>query len=67
MIQAELAPARYRGGLAGLQQFMLSWGYFAAQWIGYGSSFSKTTFQWRFPLCMASVRVEICKFSKLII
>jgi MFS family permease len=34
--QSELAVARDRGKLSGLLQFMLSWGFFAAQWIGYG-------------------------------
>ncbi|KFZ14885.1 hypothetical protein V501_03002 [Pseudogymnoascus sp. VKM F-4519 (FW-2642)] len=47
---AEIAPPNIRGLLAGLLQWMLSWGFFAAQWIGYGSTFSTSSFQWRFPL-----------------
>ncbi|KAH6674947.1 general substrate transporter [Halenospora varia] len=50
MYCSEIAEASYRGALSGLLQFMLSWGYFAAQWIGYGCNYSNTAFQWRFPL-----------------
>ncbi|KAF2014250.1 general substrate transporter [Aaosphaeria arxii CBS 175.79] len=52
---SELSEAKYRGMLAGLLQWMLSWGFFAAQWIGYGCSFSKTDFSWRFPLAFQTV------------
>ncbi|CAK7228673.1 hypothetical protein SEUCBS140593_006991 [Sporothrix eucalyptigena] len=34
---AEIAPPTIRGMLSGLLQWMLSWGYFAAQWIGFSS------------------------------
>ncbi|KAH8896279.1 sugar transporter [Thozetella sp. PMI_491] len=47
---AEIAPPSIRGMLSGLLQWMLSWGFFAAQWIGYGCTQSTTSFQWRFPL-----------------
>ncbi|KAI8137862.1 general substrate transporter [Fennellomyces sp. T-0311] len=55
---AEVAPPAWRGAMTGCQQWMLSWGYFAAQWIGYGSSFADSDFQWRFPLafqCMPAL------------
>lgn len=45
MYNSELSEAKYRGALAGLQQWMISWGFFGAQWIGYGCTFSKTDFQ----------------------
>jgi len=44
-LQSEIAESSYRGALSGLLQFMLSWGYFAAQWIGYGCNYSHTAFQ----------------------
>ena len=37
MYCAEIATAEDRGKLSGLLQLMLSWGFFAAQWIGFGS------------------------------
>lgn len=42
---AEIAPSKYRGAMSGLLQWMLSWGFFAAQWIGYGSTFHDDAFQ----------------------
>ena len=35
-----------------IESIMTALGYVIANWIGYGSSFSKTSFQWRFPLAM---------------
>ncbi|KAI9488488.1 general substrate transporter [Zychaea mexicana] len=52
---SEIAPVAWRGIMAGLQQWMLSWGFFAAQWIGYGSSYADSAFQWRFPLAFQCV------------
>lgn len=40
----ELSEARYRGVLSGLLQWMLSWGFFVAQWLGYGCQFYTTEF-----------------------
>ena len=47
---SELAISQDRGKLSGLLQFMLSWGFFAAQWIGFGCFKVNSPFQWRFPL-----------------
>ncbi|KAL0944927.1 hexose carrier protein [Colletotrichum truncatum] len=55
MYASELSEAKYRGMLAGLLQWMLSWGFFVAQWLGYGCSHSKTEFSWRFPLAFQTV------------
>ncbi|ATZ56818.1 hypothetical protein BCIN_14g00500 [Botrytis cinerea B05.10] len=55
MYCSEIAEASYRGALSGLLQFMLSWGYFAAQWIGYGCNYTTSSFQWRFPLAFQVV------------
>lgn len=33
-----------------VESIMTALGYVIANWVGYGSSFSTTSFQWRFPL-----------------
>ncbi len=45
MYAGEIAEAKHRGVLSGLLQWMLSWGFFVAQWLGYGCSFSDTDMQ----------------------
>ncbi|GKT56426.1 hexose carrier protein [Colletotrichum tofieldiae] len=55
MYASELSEAKYRGTLSGLLQWMLSWGFLIAQWLGYGCSFSKSQFSWRFPLAFQAV------------
>ncbi|KAK1707872.1 MFS sugar transporter [Colletotrichum lupini] len=50
MYCSEIAQADIRGALSGLLQWMLSWGFFVAQWLGYGCSHVDSHFQWRFPL-----------------
>lgn len=50
MYSSELATSEDRGKLSGLLQFMLSWGFFVAQWLGYGCFQIDSPFQWRFPL-----------------
>ncbi|KAE8143452.1 sugar transporter [Aspergillus pseudotamarii] len=50
MYCSEIATAEDRGKLSGLLQFMLSWGFFVAQWLGYGCFQVDSHFQWRFPL-----------------
>ncbi|KAJ4337529.1 hypothetical protein N0V95_008314 [Ascochyta clinopodiicola] len=52
---AELSEAKHRGVLSGLLQWMLSWGFFVAQWLGYGCQFNTTQFSWRFPLAFQCV------------
>jgi MFS family permease len=42
MYAGELSEAKYRGTLSGLLQWMLGWGFFVAQWLGYGLSFNST-------------------------
>lgn len=49
MYASELSEARYRGVLSGLLQWMLSWGFFVAQWLGYGCSFNHTAFSCQQP------------------
>ena len=50
MYCSEIAPAAHRGKMSGLLQVMLSWGFFLAQWLGYGCFQVNSHFQWRFPL-----------------
>ena len=35
-----------------VESIMTALGYVVANWVGYGASFSKTSFQWRFPLAV---------------
>ena len=35
-----------------VESIMTALGYVIANWVGYGSSFSTTSFQWRFPLAV---------------
>ncbi|KAL2825742.1 general substrate transporter [Aspergillus cavernicola] len=55
MYAAELSEPKWRATLSGLLQWMLSWGFFVAQWLGYGCSFSTNAFSWRFPLAFQNV------------
>lgn len=45
MYAGEMAEASTRGMMSGLLQWMLSWGYLVAQWLGYGCSFMNSSFQ----------------------
>ncbi|KAH8903102.1 general substrate transporter [Coniochaeta sp. PMI_546] len=53
--QAEIAPPNARAFIMSIESIMTAFGYVIANWVGYGSSFSKTSFQWRFPLSMQVV------------
>lgn len=44
MYAGELSEPKYRGILSGLLQWMLSWGFFVAQWLGYGCERDTTQF-----------------------
>ncbi|KAK8052602.1 hexose carrier protein [Apiospora rasikravindrae] len=55
MYASELSEAKHRGMLSGLLQLMLSWGFFVAQWLGYGCSFVSTQLSWRFPLAFQNI------------
>ncbi|KAH6847211.1 general substrate transporter [Chaetomium sp. MPI-CAGE-AT-0009] len=55
MYAGELSEAKFRGILSGLLQWMLSWGFLVAQWLGYGCSFVTSSFSWRFPLAFQNV------------
>ncbi|KAL4926359.1 sugar porter family MFS transporter [Aspergillus undulatus] len=49
---AEVSPPDKRGLIVGLQGFMISIGFFAANWVGYGGAFASGDAQWRIPLAM---------------
>ncbi|KAK1924540.1 general substrate transporter [Papiliotrema laurentii] len=55
MYQAEISPPHARGLLSGWTQMMISWGFFAANWIGYGCQFINGTGQFRVPLAIQIV------------
>ncbi|CEL04014.1 Putative Hexose carrier protein [Aspergillus calidoustus] len=55
MYAAELSEPKWRATLSGLLQWMLSWGFLVAQWLGYGCAFNKTEFSWRFPLAFQNL------------
>ncbi|KAH8587958.1 general substrate transporter [Bisporella sp. PMI_857] len=55
MYCSEIATSEDRGKLSGLLQWMLSWGFFVAQWLGYGCFKVNSDFQWRFPLAFQVV------------
>ncbi|OJJ07463.1 hypothetical protein ASPVEDRAFT_202274 [Aspergillus versicolor CBS 583.65] len=55
MYAAELSEPKWRATLSGLLQWMLSWGFLVAQWLGYGCSFSTNEFSWRFPLAFQNI------------
>lgn len=42
---AELSEPKYRGLLSGLLQWMLSWGFLVAQWLGYGFNYTNGPIQ----------------------
>lgn len=52
---SECAPATYRGALLTLQGTLTIFGVVVAYWMDYGTSFSSTSFQWRFPLAFQGV------------
>ncbi|KAJ5282004.1 hypothetical protein N7478_007376 [Penicillium angulare] len=55
MYAGEMAESSTRGMMSGLLQWMLSWGYLIAQWLGYGCSYVESSFQWRFPLAFQCI------------
>ncbi|KIY69255.1 general substrate transporter [Cylindrobasidium torrendii FP15055 ss-10] len=52
---SEIAPPRWRGLVSGLHAQFVGFGFAAANWIGYGCSFSTGQFQWRFPLAVQCI------------
>ena len=51
----ECAPASYRGALLTLQGTVTILGVVIAYWLDYGTSFTDSSFQWRFPLAFQAV------------
>ncbi|KAL3477091.1 general substrate transporter [Aspergillus californicus] len=53
--QSECAPASYRGALLTLQGTFTILGVVIAYWMDYGTSFTESSFQWRFPLAFQAI------------
>ncbi|CAI7602313.1 unnamed protein product [Penicillium bialowiezense] len=53
--QSESAPSKIRGTLLTLQGTMTILGLCIAYWLDYGTSFSDSSFQWRFPLAFQAI------------
>ncbi|KAL4791318.1 general substrate transporter [Aspergillus venezuelensis] len=53
--QSECAPARYRGALLTLQGTVTILGVVIAYWMDYGTSYTESSFQWKFPLAFQAV------------
>ncbi|KAI9929516.1 hypothetical protein ASPWEDRAFT_110586 [Aspergillus wentii DTO 134E9] len=53
--QSECSPANIRGTLLTLQGTMTILGLCIATWLDYGTSFTESSFQWRFPLAFQAV------------
>ncbi|KAL4916144.1 putative hexose carrier protein [Aspergillus aurantiobrunneus] len=49
---AEVSPPEKRGLIVGLQGFLISMGFFAANWICYGGAVANSDAQWGIPLAM---------------
>lgn len=47
---SEIAPPAKRGMIAGLHAQFVGIGFAVANWIGFGCSYSTSSFQWRFAL-----------------
>jgi MFS family permease len=56
MYCAEIASSKYRGAMSGLLQWSLSWGFFAAQWIGFGCAHRDSHFQ-----CNICLEFQACQ------
>lgn len=50
MYQAEISPPHARGLLSGWTQLMIGFGFFVANWVGYGCAFLRSSAQFRVPL-----------------
>jgi MFS family permease len=53
--QAEISPPHARGLMSGWTQLMIVWGFFVANWVGYGCQFLTNSGQWRIPLAIQIV------------
>ncbi|GFZ51180.1 hypothetical protein JCM24511_08938 [Saitozyma sp. JCM 24511] len=67
MYQAEISPPHARGLLSGMTQWMISWGFFIANWIGYGCGYLKSTAQFRLPLGIQIVPAVLLLFGMFLL
>ncbi|KAI0310356.1 general substrate transporter [Amylostereum chailletii] len=52
---SEISPPNRRGLVSGLHAQFVGFGFAAANWIGFGCSYAKGAFQWRFPLAVQCI------------
>ncbi|RSH85778.1 hypothetical protein EHS25_003919 [Saitozyma podzolica] len=55
LYQAEISPSHVRGMMTASTKFVNNWGFFSANWIGYGCQPLTTSAQWRVPLAIQIV------------
>ncbi|GFZ52179.1 hypothetical protein JCM24511_09952 [Saitozyma sp. JCM 24511] len=55
LYQAEISPSDVRGMMTASTKFVNNWGFFSANWIGYGCQPLTTSAQWRVPLAIQIV------------
>ncbi|RHZ57385.1 sugar porter family MFS transporter [Aspergillus thermomutatus] len=63
--QSECSPAGIRGALLTLQGTVTILGVVIAYWMDYGTSFTDSSFQWRFPLSFQAV-FAVCLVLQII-
>ncbi|GFZ46483.1 hypothetical protein JCM24511_04730 [Saitozyma sp. JCM 24511] len=67
MYQAEISPPHVRGLMSGWTQMMISWGFFVANWIGYGCQFIHNQGQWRIPLAIQIIPAIFLLFGMFLL
>ncbi|PYH95705.1 general substrate transporter [Aspergillus ellipticus CBS 707.79] len=65
VFQSECSPAEYRGALLTLQGTVTILGVVIAYWMDYGTSFTSSSLEWRFPLAFQSL-FAICLILQVI-
>lgn len=67
MYQAEISPPHARGLLSGWTQLMIGWGFFIANWVGYGCNFINGDGQWRIPLGIQIIPAILLLFGMFVL
>ena len=55
LYQAEISPPHARGLLTGFTQQGIAFGFFIANWVGYGCQFLDSDAQWQIPLALQNL------------
>ncbi|KAI1505994.1 putative sugar transporter [Biscogniauxia marginata] len=59
LYMAEIAPAKFRGRIIGIEQMILCFGELVAFWLNYGFNFLDTPDWWRIPLAIQVVPASV--------